>query len=66
MIEVTDYRAILRHGDIKKICAITGLSPYLLKTRLEKHDWETEEIIKTFYAKKLEYLKNQINDYSEI
>ncbi len=38
MIQVTDYRAMLRHGDMKKICAITGLSPYLLKTRLEKHD----------------------------
>lgn len=65
MIEVKDYKAILRHGDIKKICAITGLTPYLLNTRLEKHDWETEELVKAFYAKKLEQLKNQINDYSE-
>jgi hypothetical protein len=61
-----DYRAMLRHGDMKKICAITGLSPYLLKTRLDKHDYETVEIIKTYYANKLEALKNQINDYSEI
>lgn len=65
MIEVKDYRALIRHGDIKKICAITGLTPYLLKTRLEKHDYETEEIIKAFYAKKLQALKNQINEYSE-
>jgi hypothetical protein len=65
MIQVTDYRAMLKHGDIKKICAITGLTPYLLKTRLEKHDYETVEIIKAYYAKKLEALKNQINDYSE-
>jgi hypothetical protein len=57
---------MLRHGDMKKICAITGLSPYLLKTRLEKHDYETVEIVKTYYANKLEALKNQINDYSEI
>jgi|TARA_R110000868_G_scaffold140312_1_gene355809 hypothetical protein len=65
MIQVTDYRAMLRHGDIKKICAITGLTPYLLKIRLDKHDYETVEIVKTYYAKKLEALKNQINDYSE-
>lgn len=65
MIQVTDYRAMLRHGDIKKICAITGLTPYLLKIRLDKHDYETVEIIKTYYAKKLEALKNQINDYNE-
>jgi hypothetical protein len=56
---------MLRHGDIKKICAITGLTPYLLKIRLDKHDYETVEIVKTYYAKKLEALKNQINDYSE-
>lgn len=66
MMEVTDYRAMVRHGDIKKICAITGLSPYLLKTRLDKHDYETVEIVKAYYAKKFEALKNQINDHSEI
>jgi hypothetical protein len=65
MIEVKDYRAMLKHGDIKKICAITGLTPYLLKTRLDKHDYETVEIVTAYYAKKLEALKNQINDYSE-
>jgi hypothetical protein len=56
---------MLKHGDIKKICAITGLTPYLLKTRLDKHDYETVEIVTAYYAKKLEALKNQINDYSE-
>jgi len=66
MQQPMDYRAMLRHGDMKKICAITGLSPYLLKTRLEKHDYETVEIVKTYYANKLEALKNQLNDYSEI
>jgi hypothetical protein len=65
MIEVKDYRAMLKHGDIKKICAIIGLTPYLLKTRLDKHDYETVEIVTAYYAKKLEALKNQINDYSE-
>ena len=65
MIEVKDYRAMLKHGDIKKICAITRLTPYLLKTRLDKHDYETVEIVTAYYAKKLEALKNQINDYSE-
>lgn len=63
---IRDYKAILKHGDIKKICAITGISPYLLKTRLDKHDQEMEEIVKIYYAKKLELLKNQLNDYSEI
>ena len=66
MMEVTDYRSMVRHGDIKKICAITGLSPYLLKTRLDKYDYETVEIVKAYYAKKFEALKNQINDHSEI
>jgi len=66
MQQPMDYRAMLRHGDMKKICAITGLSPYLLKTRLDKHDYETVEILKTYYANKLEALKNQINDHSEI
>ena len=66
MMEVKDYRGMVRHGDIKKICAITGLSPYLLKTRLDKHDYETVEIVKAYYAKKFEALKNQINDHSEI
>lgn len=65
-MEIRDYKAILKHGDIKKICAITGISPYLLKTRLDKHDQEMEEIVKIYYAKKLEVLKNQLNDYSEI
>lgn len=65
-MEIRDYKAILKHGDIKKICAITGISPYLLKTRLDKHDQEMEEIVKIYYAKKLELLKNQLNDYSEI
>lgn len=65
MNEVKDYRAMIRYGDIQKICAITGLTPYLLKTRLDKQDDETIEIVKTYYAKKLEAIKTQLNDYNE-
>lgn len=65
MNEVKDYRAVIRYGDIKNICAITGLTPYLLKTRLDKQDDETIEIVKTYYSKKLEAIKIQLNDYNE-
>ena len=51
---------------MKKIMEITGYSRYVIETRLKNNDYEMTELIKTFYAKKLEILKNQINDYSEI
>jgi hypothetical protein len=51
---------------MKKIMEITGYSRYVIETRLKNNDYEMTELIKTFYAKKLEILKTQINDYSEI
>lgn len=65
MIEVTDYRKMLKYGDIKTICSITGLTPYLLKTRLDKYEYETVEVVKAYFAKKLELLKNSIYEYQE-
>ena len=66
MLQITDYRTLFRYGDMKKIMEITGYSRYVIETRLKNNDYEMTELIKTFYNKKLELLKNQINDYSEI
>ncbi len=66
MLQITDYRSLFRYGDMKKIMEITGYSRYVIETRLKNNDYEMTELIKTFYNKKLELLKNQINDYSEI
>ena len=63
---ITDYRSLFRYGDMKKIMEITGYSRYVIETRLKNNDYEMTELIKTFYSKKLELLKNQINDHSEI
>jgi hypothetical protein len=65
MIEVKDYRAMIRHGDIKKLMQLTGLSRYLIETRIEKGDWEMHEILKTYFQKRLQTLKTQLNDYNE-
>ena len=62
---IRDYRALLKYGDIKKICELTGYSPYLIKTRLAKADEEMIEIVEAFYRKKIEELKNQIYDFTE-
>ena len=66
MLEITDYKTLFKHGDMKKIMEITGYSRYVIETRLKNNDYEMTELIKTFYNKKLELLKTQINDYSEI
>ena len=66
MLQITDYRTLFRYGDMKKIMEITGYSRYVIETRLKNNDYEMTELIKTFYNKKLELLKTQINDYSEI
>lgn len=58
-----DYRSLLKYGDIKKICEATGLTPYKVRTRLEKADEEMIEIIEIFYRHKLEAMKLQIYDY---
>ena len=65
MIEVKDYRSMIRHGDIKKLMQLTGLSRYLIETRIEKADWEMHEILKAYFEKRLETLKNQLNEYTE-
>jgi hypothetical protein len=65
MIEVKDYRSMIRHGDIKKLMQLTGLSRYLIETRIEKGDWEMNEILKAYFEKRLETLKNQLNEYTE-
>lgn len=65
MIEITDYRKMLKYGDIKTICKMTGLTPYLLKNRLDKYEYETVEVVKAYFANKLEALKNSIYEYQE-
>ena len=55
----------MKYGDMKKIMEITGYSRYVIETRLKNNDYEMTELIKTFYNKKLELLKTQINDYTE-
>ena len=62
---VRDYRALLKYGDIKKICEFTGYTPYKIRTRLAKADEEMIEIVEAFYRKKIEELKNQIYDFTE-
>jgi len=62
---IRDYRALLKYGDIKKICEITGYTPYNIRTRLAKADEEMIEIVEAFYRKKIEELKNQIYDFTE-
>jgi len=62
---IRDYRALLKYGDIKKICELTGYTPYIVKTRLAKSDEEMIEIIETFYAKKIEELKNSIYEHQQ-
>ena len=65
MLEITDYKTLFKYGDMKKIMEITGYSRYVIETRLKNNDYEMTELIKTFYNKKLEILKTQINDYTE-
>ena len=66
MLEITDHKSLIKYGDMKKIMEITGYSLYVIETRLKNNDYEMTELIKTFYNKKLQLLKTQINDYSEI
>lgn len=60
------YKSMLRHGDIKKIMQLTGYSRYVILTRLSNNDWEMNEIVKTYFDKKIELLKlNLTNGLSE-
>jgi hypothetical protein len=65
MLEIKDHKSLFKYGDMKKIMEITGYSRYVIETRLKNNDYEMTELIKTFYNKKLELLKTQINDYTE-
>ena len=65
MLEITDYKSLFKYGDMKKIMEITGYSRYVIETRLKNNDYEMTELIKTFYDKKLELLKNQIWEHQE-
>jgi hypothetical protein len=60
MLEIKDHKSLFKYGDMKKIMEITGYSRYIIETRLKNNDYEMTELIKTFYEKKLEILKNQI------
>ena len=65
MLEITDYKSLFKYGDMKKIMEITGYSRYVIETRLKDNDYEMTELIKTFYDKKLELLKNQIWEHQK-
>jgi hypothetical protein len=65
MQEITDYKSLFKYGDMKKIMEITGYSRYVIETRLKNNDYEMTELIKTFYDKKLELLKNQIWEHQK-
>lgn len=65
MLEITDYKTLFKYGDMKKIMEITGYSRYVIETRLKDNDYEMTELIKAFYSKKLEILKNQIWEHQK-
>ena len=65
MLDITDYKSLFKYGDMKKIMEITGYSRYVIETRLKNNDYEMTELIKTFYNKKLELLKNQIWEHQK-
>ena len=65
MLEITDYKSLFKYGDMKKIMEITGYSRYVIETRLKNNDYQMTELIKTFYDKKLELLKNQIWEHQK-
>jgi len=65
MLKITDYKSLFKYGDMKKIMEITGYSRYVIETRLKNNDYEMTELIKTFYDKKLELLKNQIWEHQK-
>jgi hypothetical protein len=65
MLEIKDHKSLFKYGDMKKIMEITGYSRYVIETRLKNNDYEMTELIKTFYDKKLELLKNQIWEHQK-
>ena len=65
MLEIKDHKSLFKYGDMKKIMEITGNSRYVFETRLKNNDYEMTELIKSFYDKKLELLKNQIWEHQK-
>ena len=55
-----DYKDLIKYGDIKNLMKLTGYSRYIIESRIEKGDWEMNEILKTYFEKKLETIKNQL------
>lgn len=60
-----EYKDLIKYGDIKNLMKLTGYSRYIIESRIEKGDWEMNEILKTYFEKRLETIKNQLNDYTE-
>lgn len=63
MIEIKDYRQLLKYGDIKKLSEMTGISPYRIRMGLNRADQTIIDLVEIFYEKKLEAMKNQIYDF---
>ena len=55
-----DYKDLIKYGDIKNLMKLTGSSRYIIESRIEKGDWEMNEILKTYFEKRLETIKNQL------
>lgn len=60
-----EYKDLIKYGDIKNLMKLTGYSRYIIESRIEKGDWEMNEILKTYFEKRLETIKNLLNDYTE-
>lgn len=60
-----EYKDLIKYGDIKNLMKLTGYSRYIIESRIQKGDWEMNEILKTYFEKRLETIKNQLNDYTE-
>jgi len=65
MEQIIEYKNLIKYGDIKNLIRLTGYSRYIIESRIKKGDWEMNEILKTYFEKRLENIKNQLNDYTE-
>jgi hypothetical protein len=65
MEQFIEYKNLIKYGDIKNLIRLTGYSRYIIESRIKKGDWEMNEILKTYFQKRLETIKNQLNDYTE-
>ena len=55
-----DYKDLIKYGDIKNLMKLTGYSRYIIESWIEKGDLEMNEILKTYFEKRLETIKNQL------